>query len=109
MTLASPNFARRSRRGVLEQLLCKVCGQVIAFTTPSGVFIRDRQKYVEAKLRLADGSFHVTHGCKSCLHEATPIDTLTRMYWVDMADMKMPVKTVVEALIQLDASQRGIL
>lgn len=73
-----PNFIRQNAIGEIEEIMCKVCGIVIAGITETTTErtardgklivtkIRQFQRfhnYAELKLKFTDGSHHVTNGC----------------------------------------------
>lgn len=81
-----PTFIRHAAMGGgIEEILCKVCGTVIAGNTElvthrgpdrAGNIIEQRtrqfirfQNYAELKMLFRDGSHHVTNGCTNCLSE----------------------------------------
>jgi len=83
--LQRPNYVILSETGELQELFCKVCGTAIAGQqdvvkgrrrSRSGDWIEEHiiqfrryNNYAELKIEFKDGSFHVTNGCKTCLHE----------------------------------------
>lgn len=89
------------KMGGIQKIFCKVCGSGIAGTTerPRGSgpmadqmverFMRF-PNYVEAKFEFDDGSFHVTSGCRDCVHAGIDRQTMLELYQADMAEMKMP-------------------
>jgi len=46
--------------------------------------------YTELKIAYEDGSFHITNGCKNCLHQSLTIDQLAQITEVDEDDLELP-------------------
>lgn len=101
-------------------VFCKMCGVKIAGMElrPKGSgpdinvmvskFIR-YPNYAEAKLQCSDGSFHVTHGCKSCLTVSLTKQELFQLYKADMREMNMPIKRKPVSVVIIDHTAQGIV
>lgn len=94
-----PDFVRYVN-GALSEIMCKLCGTVIAGTTTSveskgldrnGVMVETRVKhfqrfhnYAEIKILFTNGTAHVTNGCSACISESMAPDILQEMYEADI-------------------------
>src|SRR5215813_11347863 len=109
ITIKAPDFAIIGPDGVMQRLLCKVCGVVIGErelrslerkADPGGRlverivdgFIRN-DLYTEMKIAYDDGSAHVTNGCKNCLTQALTLDDLAALTIADEIDLQLPHRT----------------
>lgn len=95
-----PFYVLWDTQGGIAELFCKVCGTRIAGYVerlvdirqePNGVRVEVKslrftrtEEYVEAKFEFWDGSFHVTNGCRNCVHTKLTSD---QMYEIHIADL----------------------
>jgi len=97
--LQRPNYVIYGPNGDIEELCCKMCGSVIGSMaeqvkgrrlTPQGwveeriLRFRRHNTYAELKMEFRDGSFHVTNGCRTCLHENLTMEQLDELHCADM-------------------------
>jgi hypothetical protein len=93
-------FVRYDDHMQLQEIVCKVCGTVIAGMSEEVVkrgqnrngetvvtmqrrFLR-HHNYSEIKIQFTNNSFHVTNGCRNCLSESLTPDQLQELYWADV-------------------------
>jgi len=98
----APTFVRKDEQGTLRELMCKMCGTVIAgFTERIVGYEMDRagnkvkvvsrqftrfHNYTELKIAFSDGSFHVTNGCSACLSMSLPPAALDELHRADQEE-----------------------
>lgn len=119
--LKRPDFVTYNAEGSLDRIYCKVCGEEIAglVDRPKGSGVKNAvlvsrfirfPNYAEIKMIFDDISYHVTNGCKTCLHEGMPLETLLELYKADCAEQgtepgsRRPVEVV-----QVDYTAQGIV
>ena len=100
-----PSFIRKDpNTGELLEILCKLCGSVIAAKTERIIrYDTDRQgnrvkvvrdqftrfsNYAEIKISFVgdDEYFHITHGCTKCLNTGLSVDVLTELHQADQEE-----------------------
>lgn len=98
-----PNFIRKDAVGGIKSIQCKLCGVTIADTvdrargyerTKGGQLVKIIQRqltrfsnYCEIKIMFNDpGYFHVTHGCRGCLHMNLSPDVLSELHAADQEE-----------------------
>jgi hypothetical protein len=110
MTLARTVSEVRNSDGSIKELYCKVCGRLIGEAV-GREFIRN-DWFAEIKMRMDDGSFHISVGCSKCLADM-PIPAMKELFDSDIAEV-LPGK--VEAfkdrqpvrLVKFSNDQKGI-
>jgi hypothetical protein len=112
VALAKPAFATYYANKAIAAVYCKICGEQIA--ADANGQLRRFDNYMEMKMRLSGGSFHVTNGCKRCFSQPVAPDTLTQMYNADIADMfgantpKRYVGQTPTEVVLVTSDKRGI-
>lgn len=119
--ISKPDFISYGPRGEVKTIYCKVCGVVIASTqmrpvgplpnAPKVPRFTRHSNYGEIKIKFADDSQHVTHGCKSCITSGLDSQTLFDMYQADMDDIRFSVAKDPNSvhIEQIDTKMNGIL
>lgn len=97
--LAKPDYIVFGDNGRPEEMYCKVCGTVIAQLEykPKGDVVVERftrtPNYAELKMKMQDGSKHITNGCSVCVRRAMKDEKLMQaMYEADIP-LAMPYET----------------
>lgn len=127
-----PNFITQdSSTGAMKALQCKLCGVVIADTvdrtvgferTRGGQLIKVVRRqmtrfgnYCEIKIAFADPNyFHVTHGCRGCMHMGLHPSILAEIHAADQEvspdgyTAKEKAQTPV-GVVALQSDQSGIV
>lgn len=110
-----------SSEGTIASLFCKVCGTPIASTQLRVIQVVPETKrimrfsrhdnYTEIKIAFTDGSFHVTHGCSSCMKKGLSPELLNDIYLADCelmgVDYKKGAKPIEVTVV--DHSGMGIV
>jgi len=119
--IRKPNFVEYGPRGEVKTLFCKVCGQTIASTqmrpvgplpnAPKMPRFTRHSNYAEIKISFADGSEHVTHGCKKCLTSGLDSNTLYDMFQADMNDIQFAMTKDPDSIrvAKIDTKLEGIV
>ncbi len=112
MTLAKPDYVTLDAHGRAIEVFCKCCGYKIMGFSAAKNRLAYTIDYCEVKIRMTDGTNHVTNVCRKCLNNlADDKDKLQELHDADMAYLTLPetyINRIVDRVVQVELRQRGL-